>query len=235
MRLTTALLPRSPVGTLHPGSGDCAGCEGLGIPRWIREERLGPDHAGGILKSTRSATAEARRMRLLRAPTRRRVAATILDKSLRSGSRLSILLLSRTGRRTSNCRRRRFWRTRWPISRSRHLADARVPSSWLARAGGFLGRRPRRCALAARLALQIIGLPAALPALLSRLEPPRPPIQHHHTSAAPTPVATATATPPLAPAAEVIRPGRDTPGPVADPDPALMGSTPDGPLPRIAR
>jgi polysaccharide deacetylase 2 family uncharacterized protein YibQ len=82
-------------------------------------------------------------------------------------------------------------------------------------------------------------------AVLQVLGPPPPPL-HGQAATAPPPVAAAAPAPAAAPrplvtehreATVADRPGRDTPGPIADPDPALLEPTPGAPadmLPRIA-
>jgi uncharacterized protein len=95
--------------------------------------------------------------------------------------------------------------------------------------------------------LAVLLLAAGGAAVLQVLGPPPPPLRSQAAAAQPlaapaSPAATpAPPPPPLVtvrreiPAAD--RPGRDTPGPVADPDPALLEPTPGAPsdmLPRIA-
>jgi uncharacterized protein len=85
---------------------------------------------------------------------------------------------------------------------------------------------------AGAVTLQVLGPPSAQPALPvateapSRPAPPPPPVVQQF----PKPGPQTEAPPPQ-------RPGRDTPGPIADPDPALLepvGGAPSNPLPRIA-
>ena len=75
--------------------------------------------------------------------------------------------------------------------------------------------------------LQVLGPPVVL-----RSPPPRPAATPEVRAQLPAPVVIKEAQP--AAEAASLHPGRDTPGPVADPDPALEEVTKDGILPRVA-